>query len=169
MEKSSSNKYTQQTIILYKIEKTSIYYSLLSSNLALIIINPQWLELPIFRTRSHDLKAVWAIEVRLYINIRQIVISFHHSDLIWFTCYFFNISLPEWNTHFVFLQYLTQEWRFGASNIDWNPVNIQRRNNVVSTSLRRRSDVETTLFQRCVCWESTHCPPSPGSVYYWLF
>ena len=40
----------------------------------------------------------------------------------------------------------------GTLDFGVDPVNTQRRNNVVSKSLRRQDDVFTTL---CVCWEYT--------------
>ena len=59
----NSNKYTQHTIIVKKIKK--IPKLSLFASWPGIMINPQWLELPMSRTISYGPKDVQAIEVWL--------------------------------------------------------------------------------------------------------
>ena len=67
---SSSNEYTQHTIIVKKIKKKKKKIPELSpfSSWPSVMINPQLLELPISRTNFHGPKDVWAIKVRLYLH-----------------------------------------------------------------------------------------------------
>ena len=58
-----SNEYTQHTIIIQKIEKTSLNYVHWPG----VIINPQWLEVPMSRINLDGPKLFRAIEVRLYL------------------------------------------------------------------------------------------------------
>ena len=76
--RGDSNEYTQHTIIVQKIEdfpKLSLFASSTG-----VMINPQWLELPMSRTNFHGPKDVRAIEVRLYVfvkNMRKIASMFN--------------------------------------------------------------------------------------------
>ena len=56
---------TQHTIIVKEIKKITDYHASWPGNM----INPQWLELPMFQTILYGPKDVRAIEVRLYILI----------------------------------------------------------------------------------------------------
>ena len=67
---------TQHIIIVLKIEKISLTYRHLLPDLTLMI-NPQRLKQPICATNFHRPNAVWAIEIRLYIDyspIHQVVL-----------------------------------------------------------------------------------------------
>ena len=57
---------SKHTVILLKIEKTFLNHPHLHTDL--VLISPQWLELPIFRTNFLDPKDIRAIEVRLYMT-----------------------------------------------------------------------------------------------------
>ena len=62
--RGDSNEYTQHTIIVENrkdFPKLSLFASWTGA-----MTNPQWLELPMFRTNFHGPKDVRAIEVRLY-------------------------------------------------------------------------------------------------------
>ena len=62
--RGDSNEYTQHTIFMKKIKK--IPKLSLFASWPGIMINPQWLELPMSRTISYGPKDVRAIEIRLY-------------------------------------------------------------------------------------------------------
>ena len=62
--RGDSNAYTQHTIIMLKTEKNFPKLSLFASWTD-VMINPQWLELPMSRTHFNGPKDVRAIEVRL--------------------------------------------------------------------------------------------------------
>ena len=59
-----SNEYTQHTIIVLEIKKTSLNNHHLLPDMAMI--GPQWLEPPMSRITFHGLKDVRATEVLLY-------------------------------------------------------------------------------------------------------
>ena len=62
--RGDSNEYTQDTIIVLEIKKTSLNNHHLLPDMAMI--GPQWLEPPMSRINFHGLKDVRAIEVLLH-------------------------------------------------------------------------------------------------------